>query len=401
MTSAHLAERDGHLPVNDEGESQPESPCANSESASRMHNASKNIVYSTDSRRPVIALTMGDAAGIGPEVLVKTAMCESLRSVCQLVAVGHPEVLKQTARLTGTSLQIEEVSGFEALPAWVASQPADDETQILPCIKACEDDVSEVASGKIDRRAGRAAYDCLVAAAQAALAGQIDGICTAPLNKAALRAANLDFPGHTEILGHVCGVDDFAMMLYLPHGDIVKSPRGLGVVHTTLHTSIRSVPELLSTETIAAKIWLMDSFMRRVGCETPRVAVCALNPHAGEEGLFGDEESRLIAPAVEQCQQVGIKATGPLPADTLLRRAVSGEFDGVVAMYHDQGHIALKLIGFDRAVNITLGLPIVRTSPSHGTAFDIAGQGVASAEGMIEAAKIAVQLSLSADSATA
>ena len=145
----------------------------------------------------------------------------------------------------------------------------------------------------------------------------------------------------------------------------------------------------------------MDSFMRRVGCDIPRVGVCALNPHAGEEGLFGDEEARLIAPAVDRCQQSGINATGPIPADALLRRAVGGEFDGVVAMYHDQGHIALKLIGFDRAVNITLGLPIVRTSPSHGTAFDIAGQGVASAEGMIEAAKIAVQLSLSADSATA
>ena len=140
--------------------------------------------------------------------------------------------------------------------------------------------------------------------------------------------------------------------------------------------------------------------MRRVGCETPRVGVCALNPHAGEEGLFGDEEVRLIAPAVTQCRQNGIESTGPIPADALLRRAVGGEFDGVVAMYHDQGHIALKLIGFDRAVNITLGLPIVRTSPSHGTAFDIAGQGIASAEGMVEAAKIAVQLSLSGDSST-
>ena len=367
-----------------------------------MHDSLTNdILHSTDSRRPVIALTMGNAAGVGPEVLVKTAMDKSLRSICQLVAVGHPEVLTRAARLIGASLQIEEVNGFEELPDWAARQPRNGESETLPCIKACNDDVVEVSVGKIDRRAGQAAHDCLVAAARAALAGKIDGICTAPLNKAALKAAGLDYPGHTEILGHVCGVDDFAMMLYLPQGDIVRSPRGLGVVHTTLHTSIRSVPDLLSTETIAAKIRLMDSFMRRVGCGVPRVAVCALNPHAGEEGLFGDEEARLIAPAVEQCQQAGIKATGPLPADTLLRRAVGGEFDGVVAMYHDQGHIALKLIGFDRAVNITLGLPIVRTSPSHGTAFDIAGQGVASAEGMTEAARIAVQLSLSADSATA
>lgn len=352
-------------------------------------------------RLPVIALTMGDAAGVGPEVLIKTAMNDSLRSNCQLVAVGHPEVLKRAARLTGASFQIEEIDGFDELSDWLTRQPSDPEFRTLPCIKACDDDVVEVDFGNIDRRAGRAAHDCLVAATRAALAGKIDGICTAPLNKAALKAAGLDYPGHTEILGEVCGVDEFAMMLYLPPGDIVKSPRGLGVVHTTLHTSIASVPGLLTTELIASNVRLMDSFMRRVGCETPRVGVCALNPHAGEEGLFGDEEARLIEPAVQQCRQNEIDSTGPIPADALLRRAVGGEFDGVVAMYHDQGHIALKLIGFDRAVNITLGLPIVRTSPSHGTAFDIAGQAIASAEGMIEAAKIAVQLSLSADSAMA
>jgi 4-hydroxythreonine-4-phosphate dehydrogenase len=367
-----------------------------------MHDSVANDVSpSANPTLPIIALTMGDAAGIGPEVLVRAAADARLQSACRPVAVGHPKVFERASRITNIPFRVEEVESFEVLADWVASRPSSNETQILPCVKACEDDVAEVPFGSIDRRAGQAAYDCLVAATKAALAGKIDGICTAPLNKAALRAAHLDYPGHTEILGHVCGVDEFAMMLYLPQGDIVRSPRGLGVVHTTLHTSIRSVPELLSTEGIAGRIRLMELFMRRVGCETPRVAVCALNPHAGEEGLFGDEEALLIAPAVEQCIHAGINATGPLPADTLLRRAVGGEFDGVVAMYHDQGHIALKLIGFDRAVNITLGLPIVRTSPSHGTAFDIAGQGVASAEGMIEAAKIAVQLSLSADSATA
>jgi 4-hydroxythreonine-4-phosphate dehydrogenase len=365
-----------------------------------MHHPSTNDSSSSaNSTLPVVALTMGDAAGIGPEVLIKAAADKELRTVCQLVAIGHPEVLRQAARVTGVPLRVEVVEGFETLASWVP-QHDDADGQILPCIQACSDDVSDVPFGAIDARAGQAAYDCLVAATQAALAGKIVGITTAPLNKAALRAAGLDYPGHTEILGDVCGVDEFAMMLYLPPGDIVKSPRGLGVVHTTLHTSIASVPGLLSAELIASNIRLMDSFMRRVGCETPRVGVCALNPHAGEEGLFGDEEVRLIAPAVTQCRQNGIESTGPIPADALLRRAVGGEFDGVVAMYHDQGHIALKLIGFDRAVNITLGLPIVRTSPSHGTAFDIAGQGIASAEGMVEAAKIAVQLSLSGDSST-
>jgi len=182
------------------------------------------------------------------------------------------------------------------------------------------------------------------------------------------------------------------MMLYLPPGDVVRGPHGLGVAHVTLHTSIANVPGRLSTPTIREKIGLLDGFLRRVGCASPRVGVCALNPHAGEEGLFGDEESRLIAPAVNAARESGLNATGPLPADTLLKRACGGEFDGVVAMYHDQGHIALKLIGFNRAVNVTLGLPIVRTSPSHGTAFDIAGQGIASAEGMIEAIRVAAML---------
>lgn len=364
-----------------------------------MQNTSTNEPDHTNrTERPVLALTMGDAAGIGPEVLVRTAVSPELQAACRLVAVGHPEVLSRAVHLTGVSVQIEPVTSFESLRESPPPETTPNGDLILPCIPACKDDVEAASPGCIDGRTGQAAYDCLEAAAKAALAGHIDGITTAPLNKAALRAAGLGYPGHTEILGDVCGVNEFAMMLYLPPGDIVKSPCGLGVVHTTLHTSIRSVPGLLSSDGIVGRIRLMDSFMRRVGCEAPRVAVCALNPHAGEEGLFGDEESRLIAPAVQQCQQNGIRATGPLPADTLLRRAVGGEFDGVVAMYHDQGHIALKLIGFDRAVNITLGLPIVRTSPSHGTAFDIAWQGVASAEGMVEAAKIAVQLSLSSES---
>jgi 4-hydroxythreonine-4-phosphate dehydrogenase len=188
------------------------------------------------------------------------------------------------------------------------------------------------------------------------------------------------------------------MMLYLPPGERIHSAHGLGVAHVTLHTSIRSVPGLLSRDAIREKIGLIAQFLHDIGCPRPRIGVCALNPHAGEEGLFGNEEQELIAPAVLSAAESGIDARGPLPADTLLKRAVAGEFDGVVAMYHDQGHIALKLIGFDRAVNITLGLPIVRTSPSHGTAFDIAWQGKADAEGMIGAIEIAARLARRAKS---
>jgi 4-hydroxythreonine-4-phosphate dehydrogenase len=160
----------------------------------------------------------------------------------------------------------------------------------------------------------------------------------------------------------------------------------------TLHTSVASVPGLLSQDRIADTVTLTNNFLRQIGCDEPRIGVCALNPHAGEEGLFGNEESRLITPAVQQAQQAGVRAHGPFPADTLLKRAVDGEFDGVVAMYHDQGHIALKLIAFGRAVNVTLGLPIVRTSPSHGTAFDIAPHYRADPAGMIAAIQLAARL---------
>jgi len=340
--------------------------------------------------KPLIALTMGDAAGIGPEVLLRAAADPLVHSECVPLAVAHPEVLRRTVADLGIPVDVgvvetpDQFRCFEnqrsTLACWV------------PPWKPAGDELVDIPTGQIRASAGRAAYECLVTAAQAALSGLVDAVTTAPLNKAALKAAGLDYPGHTEILGEVCGAGSFGMMLYLPQDETVKSPHGLGVVHATLHTSVRSVPDLLTTAAIADRIELVDGFLKRLGCDCPRVAVCALNPHAGEGGLFGDEEVRIIQPAVEAALRAGLHVTGPLPADTVLRRAVLGEFDGVVAMYHDQGHIALKLIGFDRAVNVTLGLPIIRTSPSHGTGFDIAGLGTASPEGMIAAIRVAVQL---------
>lgn len=334
--------------------------------------------------RPLIALTMGDAAGIGPEVIIKSLQSRDVSDLFHPVIVGHPLVMQRAADLVGAPIRIVPIADLAAARQFSGNE--------VPCWQACADDVAVVPAGGNDPRTGDAAYRCLVAATHAALRGEIDAITTAPLSKAALHAGGHHYPGHTEILAEVCGVQDFGMMLFLPSGCVVRGASGLGVVHTTLHTSIRSVPELLTTDAIAEKIHLMDHFMRQVECASPRVAVCALNPHAGEDGLFGDEEARIIRPAVERCCRQGIRATGPLPADTLMRRAVLGEFDGVVAMYHDQGHIALKLIAFDRAVNVTLGLPIVRTSPSHGTAFDIAWQNRASPEGMLEALRVAALL---------
>ena len=340
---------------------------------------------------PRIAWTMGDVAGIGPEIIAHAWFDPAVRECCRPLVVGHPDVLRRALDLTaaGRGTEVEVLRDAIAVPA---------NPDAVACWNAGLQEAAEVPPGGNDPRAGRAAFNYLSAAAHATLAGQIDGIVTAPLSKAALHLAGLNYPGHTEILAELCKVPDYAMMLYLP---TVPSQRlalpdekshSLGVVHVTLHTSIQSVPTLLTTEAIREKIGLIDRFMTDVTGKRPRIGVCALNPHAGEEGLFGDEEARLIAPAVLAEREAGTDVTGPLPADTLLLRAVGGAFDGVVAMYHDQGHIALKLIAFGRAVNVTLGLPIVRTSPSHGTAFDIAWQGKADPAGMIEAIRVAAAL---------
>jgi len=334
---------------------------------------------------PRTALTMGDVAGIGPEIIAKSLGNADVLKSCRPLVVGDPDVLERACDLLKLKLEIHEVTSIEQ--AWESTPPGS-----VPCWNPATSATSDVPPGRVDGRAGHAAYEWLVAATQAALNGDVDTIVTAPLSKAALHAGGHHYPGHTEILAEVCGVKDFAMMLYLPHCSIVKGASGLGVVHVTLHTSIASVPTLLSTEAIAEKIALMDRFLKRVGCPSPRIGVCALNPHAGEDGLFGDEEARLIAPAVAASRKMSIAADGPAPADTLLQRAVHGAYDGVVAMYHDQGHIALKLIAFQKAVNVTLGLPIIRTSPSHGTGFDISWRGMADDGGMREAIRVATEL---------
>lgn len=343
---------------------------------------------------PRIALTLGDVAGIGPEIVARAVADDRLRRCCRPVVVGDPGVFRRAMSLAGTPFELQTAATLNEID-WNSSR--------IPCWNPSTVDVTSVPDARIDARAGRAAYDYLVASTHAALQGQVEAITTAPLNKAALHAAGLNYPGHTEILAAECGVSEFAMMLYLPCGGAIQGADGLGVAHVTLHTSIRSVPDLLSIPHIVETIQLVDRFLKRIGCRSPRVGVCALNPHGGEGGLFGDEESTLIAPAVDLARSQGIDATGPIPADALLRRAVHGEFDGVAAMYHDQGHIALKLIGFERAVNVTLGLPVVRTSPSHGTAFDIAWQGKASCLGFVEAVRTAAMItaSESAQSSTA
>jgi 4-hydroxythreonine-4-phosphate dehydrogenase len=323
---------------------------------------------------------MGDPSGVGPEVIVGAWPYAPLHEWCRPLVVGHPEILRRAARLWGSAVEVIEIDSPEA----ARPSPA-----LLPCLKAVDDDALAAVPCSVDARSGEAAYQALVAAARLALAGRIDGITTAPLHKAALWEAGHHYPGHTELLAELCGVQDFAMMLYLARDEQVRGAAGLGVVHVTLHAALRDVFAMLSPEAIFQKIRLADGVMRPLKGEPPMIGVCALNPHAGESGLFGDEERTLIEPAVAQARAAGFHVKGPYPTDTLMVRARDGEFDAVVAMYHDQGHIALKLLGMHRAVNVTLGLPIVRTSVAHGTAFDLAWQRRADFGSMIEAVRVA------------
>ena len=322
--------------------------------------------------KPRLLITLGDVAGIGPEIVAKA--WRDLLPLCRPVVVGDPDWVARGVALADVTAQVKEV----AQPA-----DADPATALIPCIAGSEQDLSRVVPGRVTAEAGRAAYDFLCRAIDEALAGTADGIVTAPLHKEGLRAAGLAYPGHTEILAERTGVREFAMVLAVP---------GLAVAHVTLHMPLRDVVRDLTTEAVLEKARLLDGLLGRLIGRRPRLGVCSLNPHASDGGLFGDEETRIIAPAVEAARAAGLDATGPWPSDTLFVRARDGEFDGVVAMYHDQGHIALKLLGGKRAVNITAGLPIVRTSVAHGTAYDIAWKGIAEAQGMVEAVRVAARL---------
>jgi 4-hydroxythreonine-4-phosphate dehydrogenase len=348
---------------------------------------------------PLLAITMGDPTGVGPEVIAAAWREPRVHAACRPVVFGHPEIIRRAVAAVGSPAKVVEVPR----PEDAASTP-----DVICCYRTGSDDALTATPRQIDARGGQAAFDALVAAADAALNHRVDGIVTAPLNKAALHKAGHHYPGHTELLAELCGVREVGMMLYLgPAAFTLAQPpapspqprlsqsrlRGLGVVHVTLHTALRNVFTELTGEKILEKARLIDAIMTRLNGVHPTIGVCALNPHAGEEGLFGDEEQQIIAPAVAEGIAAGLPLVGPLPTDTLMVRARDGDFDAVVAMYHDQGHIALKLLGMHYAVNITLGLPIVRTSVAHGTAFDLAWQGKADHRSMIEAIEVAARLS--------
>lgn len=326
--------------------------------------------------RPVIAITMGDPCGIGPEIIVKALSHTAVTDICRPVVIGDVRRLSTAAHLCGLAPTIFKVTS-------VAQAATNDDRSIINVI---DPDIvaPDLAWGVVCAAAGDAAYQYIAIAAHLALSGEVGAICTAPLNKEALHAAGHLYPGHTELLAHLTGTDEVSMMLEAP---------GLRVVHVTTHIGILDAIERIDAALIERTIRRANDALHRSGIASPRLAVCGINPHAGENGLFGrGEEATKIDPAIAQVRSEGIDAVGPLPADTLFFRARRGEFDCVVAMYHDQGHGPVKVLGLEAGVNITLGLPVIRTSVDHGTAFDIAGAGVADERSMIEALKQAVAL---------
>ena len=308
--------------------------------------------------RPRLALTVGDPAGIGPEIALK-ALSSKERPEADWVLYGPRTSLEDRAARFG--LAGPEALGCEVLD--VGGGP--------------------FALGRVSAEAGRAAAEAVLAAARDALAGGVDALVTAPLHKEALRAAGHPWPGHTEMLAEVAGVSDVAMMFV---------GGGLRVALLTIHQSLRSVPDAITPEEVRRVVRLVHRELPRFGAARRRIAVCGVNPHAGEGGLFGEEDALVLRPAVEALVAEGLDVSGPLPADTVFVRATRGEFDAVVAAYHDQGLVPVKLLAFGRAVNVTLGLPFVRTSVDHGTAFDIAEAGTADAGSLLEAMKLAAAL---------
>jgi 4-hydroxythreonine-4-phosphate dehydrogenase len=317
---------------------------------------------------------MGDPAGIGPEVVLKALANEEAHQQCRPVVFGDLDWLQRTARALNLPLcVVKEAEDTDA--AW--------DGITISVRQATGADLSGVQPGRLAAEAGKAAVESVLAAAKAALAGECDAIVTAPLNKEAIALGGYPYPGHTELLASVTHTPRYGMLL-------LSGP--LRVVHVSTHVSLREAIERTKAARVLECIRLGDRACRDLGIARPRIAVAGLNPHAGEHGLFGEEDSTEIAPAVALAQAEDIQASGPHPPDTVFARAAKGEFDLVVAMYHDQGHIPVKLHGFDTGVNVTIGLPILRVSVDHGTAFDIAGKGIAREQSMREALRVAVQM---------
>jgi 4-phospho-D-threonate 3-dehydrogenase / 4-phospho-D-erythronate 3-dehydrogenase len=333
---------------------------------------------------PQLAITMGDPAGVGPEIIVKA--CKRLEGrlragELRLLVIGSNPALEAARAALGVDIDIAEVS--ETAADW----------PVLACLQAAPEGLP-IIPGELSVDGGRFAYAAIERGVRLAEAGRIHGIVTAPLNKEALNKAGYHFAGHTDMLAHLTGARGSVMML---------AHDNMRVSHVTTHIALEDVPKKLTPERLRYVIDLTDDALRGLGLPRRRIAIAALNPHAGEGGLFGRQDIDVSAPVIAECVASGLDVVGPVPGDTIFVKLRAGQYDAVVAMYHDQGHIPVKLLGFNvdpatgkwnalSGVNITLGLPIIRTSVDHGTAFDIAGKGIASETSLIEAIDYAVKL---------
>jgi 4-hydroxythreonine-4-phosphate dehydrogenase len=322
---------------------------------------------------PRIGITMGDPAGIGPEVVLKAVAEEEIRRACIPVIIGDAQLLAHTAR----TLDLQ--SGYDIVRA---DEPFPEHTE--PVIYHLDNIAGFIEPGIESAAAGKAAGGYIEAAVELCAAGSIDAVATAPINKRALFLGGYSFPGHTEFFAHLTGAEDYAMAFVAGN---------LRIVLLSTHVPLSEAIRLVERDRIVRRINLTNRELQRWGIERPRLAVAALNPHGAEGGLFGVEEASEIMPAIDACRRDDINVQGPFSADTVFLRASRGEFDGVIACYHDQAMIPVKCLSFGEAVNVTLGLPFIRTSVDHGTAFDIAGKGLAEHSSMVAAIKLAAELS--------
>jgi 4-phospho-D-threonate 3-dehydrogenase / 4-phospho-D-erythronate 3-dehydrogenase len=325
--------------------------------------------------KPIIGITLGDAAGVGPEIILKSLGKEEMYEMSRPLVIGDSKILERAKSFINSELIIETVS----------AERIQDLPYIFGTVYCLDLNLLDenLPVGQVSPEAGHAAFEYLATAIELAKENKIDAICTAPLNKEALHKGGHKYPGHTEILADLTNTEDFSMMLSAPN---------LKVIHVTTHVGIIDAVKMINPERVYHVIKLAHDTLKKSGIHSPKIAVCGINPHAGENGLFGyGEEEEKVIPGVEKAQGEGIDVVGPLPADTLFFRTVRGDFDIVVAMYHDQGHGPVKVLGLDAGVNITVGLPIIRTSVDHGTAFDIAGKGIADEKSLMEAIRQAVE----------
>jgi 4-hydroxythreonine-4-phosphate dehydrogenase len=324
---------------------------------------------------PTIAITMGDAAGIGPEIIMKALASAEVRAMCKPLVIGDAERLRLAGGLVNSRLRVEALDDPREASYGHGNVECID-LNLIP---------TDLPFGVTSAVAGEAAYRYIERAVRIVESGQAEAICTAPLSKEALHAAGHKYPGHTELLAALTNTPEVSMMLVAPK---------LRVIHVTTHMGLLDAIARIDAPLVGRVISRAHKTLVRAGIAKPRIGVCGINPHAGENGLFGrGEEAEKIDPAVREAQARGIDVRGPLPADTLFFLAARGDFDIVVAMYHDQGHGPIKVLGLEAGVNITVGLPVVRTSVDHGTAFDIAGKGVADERSLVEALRQAAELS--------